>query len=78
MHNLTYSSHFSSYSFWLFFRPWSASSVPVGATNSTSMTSAQGMARIASLLLENSANVDAQDSAGRLVNNISVTSMFLL
>jgi len=29
------------------------------------MTSSEGIARIAVLLLENGANVDAQDSAGR-------------
>ena len=29
------------------------------------MTSAEGMARIVALLLENGANVDAQDSLGR-------------
>ena len=46
-------------------RPWSASSASAGVTNSPVMTSSEGMARIAVLLLENGANVDAQDSAGR-------------
>ena len=53
----------------LYFRPWSASSASVGATNPSSMTSAEGMARIVALLLENGANIDAQDSAGRLVKH---------
>lgn len=61
----THSEHVTPLHLTASYKPWSASSTPVGATNSTSMTSAQGMARIASLLLENSANVDAQDSAGR-------------
>ena len=46
-------------------RPWSASSASTGVNNSPAMTSSEGMARIALLLLENGANADAQDSTGR-------------
>lgn len=46
-------------------RPWAASSASTGVANPSDMTSSEGMARIAVLLLENGANVDAQDSAGR-------------
>ena len=49
-------------------RPWSASSASsasAGVTSSPAMTSSEGMARFAVLLLENGANFDAQDSTGR-------------
>ncbi|XP_048582377.1 rabankyrin-5 isoform X2 [Nematostella vectensis] len=46
------------------YRPWMAGSAssPAGANH---MTSAEGMARIASLLIDKGANTDAQDLAGR-------------
>lgn len=49
----------------MFVRPWSASSISQQGS-SFNMTSSEGMARIAELLLENGANADAQDSGGRL------------
>lgn len=45
------------------YRPWSATSIP--KQNLSKMTSSEGMARIADLLLENGANGDGQDSLGR-------------
>ena len=46
-------------------RPCSASSSGVAVPDAHKMTSAEGMARIVSLLIEGGANTDAQDNQGR-------------
>ncbi|KAJ7374094.1 Ankyrin repeat and FYVE domain-containing protein 1 [Desmophyllum pertusum] len=63
----THSEHVTPIHLAASYKPWSANSVSLGASNAPVMTSSEGMARIAILLQENGANLDAQDSAGSTI-----------